>query len=139
MVDRQLAPLRANFFVLGIFAILALMIAIVGIYGIVAYLVDQRTGEIAIRIALGAKTPRVLGLVLGMVLRMTLTGIAAGLVGAYLLTGVLRSQIYDTSPTDPLVLAGSAALMVLTGLAAAYAPARRATRVDPSRAMRGAL
>ncbi len=120
----------------GSFGLLALALATVGIYGVVAYATRQRTREIAIRMALGAKRSDVLGLVLGQGLRLTLIGLGIGLAVSAAVTRFLRGQLFGVTSTDPLTYAGVGALLCLVALAASYIPARRATKVDPNQALR---
>jgi putative ABC transport system permease protein len=131
-----IAPLRANAVVLGGFALFALLIAGVGTYGVLAYLVNQRTAEIGIRMALGATSANVRGLVLRSVAMTVLVGIAAGAAGSFALTRLLRSMLYATSPTDPMVFAAAALTLAGVAMLAAYLPARRAAKVDPMIALR---
>lgn len=121
---------------LGSFAGIALIIAALGIYGVISYTVSQRTRELGIRIALGAQRERVLQLVIRQGMRLTLFGVAVGLVGAYILTRVIASMLFGVAPADPLTFGGVA--MVFVGIAsiASYLPARRAASVDPIIAMR---
>lgn len=121
---------------LAIAAAIALVLGAVGLYGVVAYVVGQRTGEIGIRVALGARAAQVGGLVVKQSLLLTLAGIAVGLVGAVATTRVLRSFLFEVSPTDPAVMGAVATLLVLIALVASFVPARRATRVDPMIALR---
>ena len=120
----------------GSFGFLALALATVGIYGVVAYATRQRTREIAIRMALGAKRSGVLRLVLGQGMRLTLTGLGIGLAVSVALTGFLRSQLFGITTTDPLTYMGAGALLCLVALVACYIPAQRATKVDPNVALR---
>jgi ABC-type antimicrobial peptide transport system permease subunit len=119
---------------LGIFAGLAL--AAVGIYGVMAMAVAERTRELAIRISLGAQRSDVLRLVLGRGLRLALAGVAIGLAGAFALTRVIAALLYGVSATDPLTFGLIAALLVVVALLACWIPARRATKVDPMIALR---
>jgi len=121
---------------LATFAAVALLLSAIGIYGVTSYGVAQRTREIGIRAALGASRADVLGLVLGRAIRLTLFGIAAGLVGALALTRVLRSLLYGVQPTDLATFAGVAAILLAIAALASYVPARRALGIDPLQALR---
>jgi predicted permease len=127
---------RFNLILIGIFAGSALLLAVAGIYGVLAYSVARRTREIGVRIALGASTGNVLGLVLGQAMATALAGVAAGILGAFILTRLMRSLLFEISPSDPLTFAAVALLLLLVAALAAYLPARRATRVDPTIALR---
>jgi len=132
------ASINARFqaLLLGIFAALALVLAAVGIYGVMSYLVAQRTREIGIRVALGAQRRDVLRLVLGGGLKMTLVGVAVGVAAALALTRLMGSLLFGVSATDPLTFISVAILLTLVALAACCIPARRAMRVDPIEALR---
>jgi putative ABC transport system permease protein len=134
--DGVLRPLRVNAAILGAFGGFALLLAALGIYGLLAYLVTQRTAEIGIRMALGATAGDVRRLVLGSMMAMTVVGIAFGAGATVAVTRVLRSMLYGTSPTDPRVFIGAALLLSTTALVAGWLPARRATRMDPVQALR---
>jgi ABC-type antimicrobial peptide transport system permease subunit len=121
---------------LGVFAGVATIIAVVGLYGVIAYSVIQRTKEIGIRLALGAQPGNILSLVGGQGLRLALGGVLLGVCGAYALTRVLRGLLFAISTTDPLTYIGIAVLFVFVGLAASYFPAKRAASIDPLATLR---
>ena len=132
----SVGPQRAPMLLLSAFAGVALILAMIGIYGVTAYHVTQRTQEIGIRMALGAQMKDVVKLVLrgGMVLAAA--GIGLGLVGAFALTRLMRSLLFGVQPTDVLTFVAVSVCLLLTALIASYLPARRATRVDPLVALR---
>ncbi len=121
---------------LGSFSAIALALAAIGIYGVMAYSVTQRTQEIGVRVALGATTRNVLSMVVSEGLRMTVIGLATGLTGAFLLTRVMASLLFEVSATDPLTFVLVAVALTAVGLLACFVPARRAARVDPMIALR---
>jgi predicted permease len=121
---------------LSIFGGLALVLASVGVYGVISYAVSQRTREIGVRVALGAQPADVLRLILSEGLRLVIAGVILGVPAAFVLTKLLQGFVYDVSVRNPLVFGLASALMILLGLAACYLPARRATRVDPMTALR---
>jgi predicted permease len=135
-LERSVGPRRFNLLLLGVFAVAALVLAVSGIYAVVAFSVTRRTREIGIRVALGAQRGDLLRMILGQGLRLVLAGLAAGLLGSLLVTRVLKGMLYGVSATDAATFAGVALLLAATALAACYIPARRATRVDPLVALR---
>jgi putative ABC transport system permease protein len=135
-VTRSLWRHRLQGEVLGVFAVLALILASVGLYGVIAYAVTQRTRELGVRMALGATRRHVLGLVLGQGARLALLGVALGTVGALALNRVIASLLYGVTATDPLTFLAVPTVLAVVAVLASYAPARRAMRVDPLVAMR---
>jgi len=127
---------RFNLFLVGVFALAALMLAMAGVFGVLAYSVAQRTREIGVRIALGATTGDILKMVLAQGLITTVIGIAIGIVGALLLARTMRSLLFEVSPADPVSIVGVSLLLMLVAMLASYIPARRAIRVDPMVALR---
>jgi len=136
VVAGSMARDRLSVFVLGAFAVLALMLATVGLYGVVAYVVTLRTNEIGIRMALGADPRDIQRLVMAQSVRVVTIGVSVGLVAAVALSGILRSLLYEVQPRDPLTLVSVTIVLVAVALAAAFIPARRATRLDPVLALR---
>lgn len=131
ILSASVARERFSMLLLVLFAGAALVLAAVGIYGVVSYGVSQRTAELGIRIAIGAKPDDVMRLVLAEGARLILAGVGIGLVGAALLSRVMASQLYGVSSTDPITFAGVAVVLTLVALTAAYIPARRAANLDP--------
>ena len=132
----SLAQRRFNMLLLGIFAALALILAAVGIYGLMAYTLSQRTHEIGVRVAVGAQRRDVLNLVVGEGAKLALLGVAIGIGAALGLTRVMASLLFEVKPTDPATFAIVAIFLVIVGIVACYIPARRAMRVDPMVALR---
>jgi putative ABC transport system permease protein len=135
-VSRSLAQSRFNSVVLAVFAGLAIVLAALGIYGVMAYAVSQRTSEIGIRLALGADQRTILRLIVGNGIRLAAVGLATGIVLALALTRTLASLLFGTRPTDPVTFAAVVAALGLVALLASYVPARRASRITPVEALR---
>jgi putative ABC transport system permease protein len=135
-VDDSISTRRLTLVLLGIFSALALILAAIGIYGVMAYSVALRTQEIGIRMALGAQQKDVLRLILGQGSRIALFGVGIGLTAAAALARLLSSLLFSVSPSDPVTFAAVAILLVAVALLACYIPARRALRVDPIIALR---
>ena len=136
VIANSFAARRLSMLLLGIFAALALVLACVGIYGVISYLVSQRTHEIGVRMALGAERSDVLRLVLGHGARMALVGVAIGVGAALGLTRLMANQLFGVSAYDPLTFAAVALLLIVVAVAACYIPARRAMSVNPMIALR---
>jgi ABC-type antimicrobial peptide transport system permease subunit len=135
-VSDSLSERRFSMEMVGLFALTALLLAGLGIYGVISYIVSERTHEIGIRIALGAEKKSILQMVLRQGLGLAAAGAAVGLVGAVIVSHLMTGLLYGVRPTDPLTFAGVAVLLVGAALLACYIPARRAIRVDPLVALR---
>ena len=136
VVSIALAQRRFTMLLLALFAATALALSAIGIYGVMAYFVTQRTHEIGIRMALGASPRAVLGMVLGQGVKLAAAGVVAGLLGAVALTRAISTLLFGVSPRDPATLITLSLVLTAIALVACYVPARRATRVDPIRALR---
>ena len=136
LVDRATSPRRFLVSLLGGFSALALILASLGIYGVVSYSVSRRTPEFGVRMALGATAGEVQRQVIGDTLKLTLAGVAIGVGASLLLARVLGSLLYATSATDPVTFAGAAVVLTIVAMAAGYVPALRASRIEPLRALR---
>jgi putative ABC transport system permease protein len=132
----SVAKTRLVVLLFGVFSMFALLLASIGIYGVIAYSVAQRTHEIGIRLALGAQTREVLRMIITQGMILALIGAGLGLAGAFAATRVMRGLLYGVSPTDPLIFIGVSLLLTVVALLACYIPARRATKVDPMIALR---
>jgi len=135
-VDESLARRRFSMLLLGVFAGVALVLATIGIYGVNAYLVNQNTREIGIRVALGATERNILGMVVRHGMTLALSGVAIGLTGAFLLTRLIRSLLFGVAAFDPFTFVGVSLLLALVALLASYISARRAARIDPMVSLR---
>ena len=135
-IDDSVAPRRLNLVLFGFFALLALILASVGLYGVVAYAAARRTREFGIRMALGARPGDVLRLVLGEGLKLTAAGVIIGIVAALALTRLLTKLLFGVDPTDPLTLAAVAVVLAAVATLACWLPAHRATRIHPTEALR---
>jgi putative ABC transport system permease protein len=131
VVSTSVAQPRIIMQFVGVFAGFALLLAAIGIYGVMAYSVTMRKQEMGIRVALGARPADILRLVVGQGMRMTLIGVALGVVVSLMLTRLLSSLLFGVHATDPLVFSTAALALAATAFVACYIPARRATRVDP--------
>jgi putative ABC transport system permease protein len=135
-VSQSIAPQRFNAMLVGIYAGLALILALIGIYGVLAYMVMQQTHEMGIRMALGAQRRHILALVIAGGMRLVLAGAAVGLVGAWAVTRLMQGLLYGVAPGDPITFLAVTALLSGAALLACYIPALRAARIDPMAALR---
>ncbi len=135
-MDRAVSPRRFMMVLLGAFAIAALLLASIGIYGVVSYTVSQRTAEIGIRMALGASAGQVQRHVMRETITLVSSGIVIGIIGALILARLTASLLYQLEPTDPLTFVITIAVLLIVAVSAGYLPALRASRVDPMSALR---
>jgi putative ABC transport system permease protein len=138
VVSESVAQQRFSMLLLGLFAGIALFLAAVGLYGVVACTVSQRTQEIGVRMAMGAQRGQVLGMIIGGGMRLTLVGVAIGIAGALALARLVESMLFEVTPFDPASYVATAGLLMAVAALACYIPARRAMRVDPIVALRQA-
>ena len=136
LVGRSVSDRRLNAILFGTFSVAALLLCVVGTYGVVSYGVARRTHEVGIRVALGAARGQVLAMIVGQAMVPVVGGLIAGLAGAFAATRLLRSLLFQVTPTDPATFAAVTAMVLAAAIAAAYVPARKATRVDPTTALR---
>jgi ABC-type antimicrobial peptide transport system permease subunit len=136
VVVRSTSRNQFNTVLLGIFAFVAILLASIGLYGLMAYSVEQRTLEFGIRLALGADSPALRNMVVRQAMLLAAAGIVAGLGAAYGLTRLMATLLFDVKPTDPLVFGSVALLLGVVAFLASYLPARRAVRIDPVVALR---
>jgi putative ABC transport system permease protein len=135
VVANSLGTRRVSMQLFAVFAIAALLLAAIGIYGVMAYSVTQRTQEIGIRMALGAQKSDVLALVIRQGMTLTLIGVVVGLGGAFVLTRLIANLLFGVAATDPLTFVAIPLLLLFVALVACYLPARRAARLDPTIAL----
>jgi putative ABC transport system permease protein len=136
LIRNDVLPFRLGAVLFSLFGVLALALAAVGLYGVLAYLVAERTREIGVRLSLGAREGDVVGLVVRQGLRLVAIGLVLGLAGSFLSVRLLEGLLFGISARDPLTFVGIAAVLALTGALASFVPARRAARVDPMVALR---
>jgi len=136
LLEGSVSPRRFSAMLVGVFAVLAVVLAAVGIYGVMSYTVSQRTQEIGVRMALGAHAADVRSMILLQTIKLTTLGVAIGLVGAFVAARFLTSLVFGVGTHDPITFLGVAILLILVALVAAYVPAQRAMRVDPMVALR---
>jgi predicted permease len=136
IISESISQPRFYMLLLGIFATVALLLAAIGIFGVLSYAVSQRTREIGIRMALGAPGRTVVSLIVRQAMILVVSGVAAGTIAALFVSQTMTKMLFSVTPTDPITFAGVAAVLVGVALFASYLPARRATRVDPIVALR---
>jgi putative ABC transport system permease protein len=135
-VNDAMAQTRYSLILIGLLAAAAMTLAAIGLYGVISYMVTQRSQEIGIRVALGGQQRDILKLIMSHGLMLTSIGIVSGLIAAVFLTQLMSGILYGVSPDDPVTFAGIAVLLAIVAMLACYLPARRATRVDPMIALR---
>jgi len=136
LLTGSISPRRFSAMLVGIFAMLAVALAAVGIYGVTSYTVSQRTQEVGLRMALGAQAANVRSMILMQMIKFTALGVAIGLAGAFVVARFLASLLFGVGTHDPVTFLGVALVLILVAVLAAYVPARRAMRVDPIVALR---
>jgi ABC-type antimicrobial peptide transport system permease subunit len=136
MIHERTSPKRIMAAMMGVFAAIALLLAGVGLYAVMAYAASQRTHEIGVRLALGARSSDIMRLITGQGLKLTLVGLALGMAGAFALTRVMAPLLYGVTPTDPLTFIMISLSLACVALLACWIPARRATKVDPTVALK---
>jgi ABC-type antimicrobial peptide transport system permease subunit len=135
-VDQSMGPTRFALTLIGVFGVIALLLASIGLYGVLSYVVRQRTAEIGVRMAFGAESGSILKLVVGQGLTLAGGGVLLGLLVAFPLTGFMESMLVGVTPTDPLTFGSISAVFVAVAAVACWVPARRAAHVDPVTALR---
>ena len=138
IVDRSVSPRRFILLLIGAFSVTALLLASIGIYGVISYSVSQQTQEIGIRMAMGASAVQVQGRIVMKTLILASAGILVGMVGAFMVSRLMASQLYGIGPTDPLTFVAITLLLALISVLAGHLPARRASRIDPMSVLRSA-
>jgi len=136
VVEHARSGTRFQLLLIGIFAVIAALLAAVGLYGVLSTVVRQRTAEIGVRVALGAEPASIFNLIVGQGLRLSAAGVAVGLVAAYSLTGIMTSMLVGVKPTDPLTFVAMVLLFLSIAAVSSWLPARRAASLDPTRALR---
>jgi ABC-type antimicrobial peptide transport system permease subunit len=136
IVSQSVAPRRFSMLLLAVFAIVALALAVIGIYGMLSYSVAQRTREIGLRMTLGAQRTDVMRLVIGHGMKLAIAGVGLGLIASFALTRTMKNLLFGVSATDPITFGSITLLLAVVALLACWIPARKATKVDPIEALR---